>query len=133
MDDRLRQGRNPEWRVAFEEQLNPAGRAEVRRAVTNGRVLHDPRQALLAVGLANRVRRRIALQTLVLLPLQLLFALTWFVLSIPARPGLPLLFAFYWGAAVVAFAVVVPLLLWHRRRMALRAAEANEQIARSAL
>lgn len=54
MDDRIQQGRDPEWRLAFEDRLDGAAQARVRRAVKDGASVSDPDEAAIAVGLARR-------------------------------------------------------------------------------
>jgi hypothetical protein len=58
MDDRIQQGRDPEWRLAFEDGLDDAAQTRVRRAVKNGASVSDPEEAVIAVGLARREERR---------------------------------------------------------------------------
>jgi hypothetical protein len=50
MDDRIQQGRDPEWRLAFEDRLDDAAQARVRRAVKNGASVSDPDEAAIAIG-----------------------------------------------------------------------------------
>lgn len=41
MDDRTRQGRNPEWRLAFEDRLGADARTHIRRIVKRGQGVPD--------------------------------------------------------------------------------------------
>jgi hypothetical protein len=99
MDDRTRQGRNPEWRLAFEDRLGADARTHIRRAVKRGQGVPDPDEAAVAAGLARREQRAVLVQV----------AFLWF-----------------WAAAWGTLVVVVPFVLWRRFRLAHRAAEAND-------
>jgi hypothetical protein len=55
MDDRIQQGRDPEWRLAFEDRLDDAARVRVHRAVRNGDSVGDPDEAAVAAGFARRL------------------------------------------------------------------------------
>jgi hypothetical protein len=71
MDDRIQQGRDPEWRQAFESGLNDAAQTRIRRAVRSGGSVEDPDEATLAVGLARREQRTVRRLGLILLPIQI--------------------------------------------------------------
>ena len=77
MDERIRQGRDPEWHQAFQDRLDEAARARVRRAVHTGVSLPDPNEAAIAAGLAHREQRMLLCQVLIVLPLQVGLLLTW--------------------------------------------------------
>lgn len=47
----------PNWRIAWEEDLDETTRRRIRRAVRAGRVLDDPYEAAFAVTLAVKERR----------------------------------------------------------------------------
>lgn len=47
----------PNWRIAWEEDLEETTRRRIRRAVRAGRVLDDPYEAAFAVTLAVKERR----------------------------------------------------------------------------
>jgi hypothetical protein len=128
MDDRIQQGFNPEWRLAFEDRLDDAARLRIRRAVSNGGSVGDPGEAALAAGFARRQQRRTLLLGLVLLPLQIAIAAVWvrqFLLG-----ALPAVFGWFWVAALVVLIAVVPVVLGRRYQVARRAATANELVAR---
>lgn len=129
MDDRIQQGRDPDWRLAFEDELDDAARARVRRAVRNGGSVDDPDQAAVAAGFARREQRRVRFLGLFLLPVQLAVAVTWVGLVVAGR--LPAVFGWFWIAALLVLVGVVPLVLRRRHHLAGRAAEANERTARS--
>ena len=76
MDDKIQQGRDPEWRLAFEDRLDDAARVRVRRAVKNGSSVSDPDEAAIAVGLARREERTVLRLGLILLPVQIAIAIT---------------------------------------------------------
>jgi Zn-dependent membrane protease YugP len=129
MDDMIQQGRDPEWRLAFEEHLDDAARAQLRRAVRNGQSVDNPDQAAIAVGLARREQRRIQFLRLVLLPVQLLIAAIWVSLFVVGR--LPAAFGWFWVAVLLVLMAVVPFTLRRRHQVAGRAVEVNERIARN--
>jgi hypothetical protein len=129
MDDMIQQGRDPDWRLAFEDRLDDAARARLHWAVKNGESVDDPDQAAIAVGLARREQRRIQFLRLVLLPVQLVIAVVWVRLFVVGR--LPAAFGWFWVAVMLVLMVVVPLTLRRRHQVASRAAEANERIARN--
>jgi hypothetical protein len=128
MDDMIQQGRDPEWRLAFEDRLDDDARARIRRAVKNGQSVDDPDQAPIAVGLARREQRRIQFLRLVLLPIQLVVAVVWVGLFVIGR--LPAAFGWFWVAVLVVLMVVVPFTLRRRHQVAGRALAGNERIAR---
>ena len=128
MYDRIRQGRDPEWRLAFEDRLDDAAQTRVRHAVKNGASVSDPDEAVIAVGLACREERTVLRLGLVLLPIQIAIAVMW-VFSFVAG-GLPAAFGWFWVAVLLVLMGVVPLVLRRRRHVARRAVEANEQVAR---
>ena len=127
MDDMIQQGRDPEWRLAFEDHLDNAARARLRHAVKNGQSVDNPGQAAIAVGLARREQRRIQFLRLVLLPVQLLIAVIWVRLFLVGR--LPAAFGWFWVAVLLVLMGVVPFTLRRRHQVAGRAIEANERIA----
>jgi len=129
MDDLIRQGRDPEWRIAFEDHLDDAAQSRIRRAVKNGESVDDPGQAAIAAGLARREQRRIQFLRLVLLPVQLVIAVVWVGLFVVGR--LPAAFGWFWAAVLLVLMGVVPFTLRRRHQVAGRAAEANERTARN--
>jgi hypothetical protein len=129
MDDRIRQGRDPEWRPAVQDRLGDAARGRVRQAVRRGGSLADPDEAAIAAGLARRQQRMLLLQAWIVLPLQVGLTVTWLaVLPPPAR--LPTGFCWFWAAVLTLLVCVAPLVLWHRYLTARHTADANEQAAR---
>jgi hypothetical protein len=128
MDDRIQQGRDPEWRLAFEGSLDDAAQARVRRAVRSGDSVEDPEEAAVAVGLARREQRRVLRLRLILLPLQIAIAVVWVLLFVVGR--LPAVFGWFWVAVLFVLMAVVPFVLRRRDHVARRAAEANERVAR---
>jgi hypothetical protein len=129
MDDMIQQGRDPEWRLAFEDRLDGDARARVRRAVKNGQSVDDPEQAPIAVGLARREQRRINVLRLILLPVQLVIAVVWVGLFVVGR--LSPAFGWFWVVVLLVLMGVVPFTLRRRHQVASRAAAANERIARN--
>jgi hypothetical protein len=129
MDDRIRQGRDPEWRLAFQDHLSDAARARVRQAVRRGGSLADPNEAAIAAGLARREQHMLLRHALIVLPVQIGLTLTWLaVLLPPAR--LPTAFRWCWAAVLTLLLGVAPLVLRHRYLITRRATEANERAAR---
>jgi hypothetical protein len=127
MDDRIQQGRDPEWRLAFEDHLDDAARARIRRAVSNGASVGDPDEAAVAVGLARREQRRLLLLGLVVLPVQLTVAVVWVWLFVAGRLSAAL--GWFWVAVLGVPMGVVPLVLRRRQQVARRAAETNQRAA----
>jgi hypothetical protein len=128
MDDLIQQGRNPDWRLAFEDRLDEAARARVRRAVKNGQSVDDHDHAAIAAGLARREQRRVLFLALVLLPIQLVIAGGWvrtFMLG-----ALPNVLGWFWVTVLAVLIGIVPFTLRRRHQVAGRAAAANERIAR---
>ena len=128
MDDRIQQGRDPDWRLAFEDRLDDAARAHIRRAVRNGQRVDEPDHAAIAAGLARREQRRVLFLALVLLPVQLVIAVVW-VRTFMVR-ALPNVFGWFWVAVLAVLIGIVPFTLRRRHQVAGRAAAANERIAR---
>jgi hypothetical protein len=128
MDDRIRQGRDPEWRLAFEDRLDDAAQARVRRAVKNGARVSDPDEAVIAVGLARREERTVLRLGLILLPIQVAIAVVWVSFFVAGR--LHAAFGWFWVAVLFVLMGVVPFVLRRRRHVARRAVEANQQVAR---
>jgi hypothetical protein len=56
-EDSLRDGRDPDWRIAWEEYLTAEARQTIELAVKRGRRVKDPELRLYAVGLAARALR----------------------------------------------------------------------------
>lgn len=128
MDDKIQQGRDPEWRLAFEDRLDDAAQARVRRAVKNGASVSDPDEAAIAVGLARREERTVLRLGLILLPIQVAIAVVWVFFFVAG--GLPTIFGWFWVAVLLVVMVVVPFMLRRRRHVARQAVEANQQVAR---
>jgi hypothetical protein len=131
MDDRIRQGHDPEWRLAFQDRLDQAARARVRHAVRRGSSLADPNEAAVAVGLARRQQHMLLRHALIVVPLQVGLTLTWLVMLLPPA-RLPAAFRWLWAVVLTLLVGVAPLLLRHRYLVARRAADTNEQAARRA-
>jgi hypothetical protein len=129
MDDRIRQGHDPQWRVAFQQHLDQAARARVRQAVRRGDWLADPNEAAVAAGLARRRQRMTLCHALAILPLEVGLAVTWLVLVLPPA-RLPVAFRWFWAAVLIVLAGVAPLGLRRRYQIARHATEANERAAR---
>jgi hypothetical protein len=129
MDDRIQQGRDPEWRLAFEDRLDDA-RARVRRAVRSGGSVRGPDEAAVAAGFARREQRRVRLLGLILLPIQIAIAAVWVRFFLVG--ALPAAFGWFWVATLVVLVGVAPFVLRRRHQVARRAADANQRVARRA-
>jgi hypothetical protein len=129
VDHRIRQGRNPEWRLAFEDQLGADARTGIRRAVRRGQSVPDPDEAAVAAGLARREQRVGLLQAWIFLPFQVVVASIWLAGMLSPQRRVPVAFLWFWAAVWVTLVVVVPFVLWRRFRLARRAAEANDLVA----
>jgi hypothetical protein len=99
MDSVIQQGRDPEWRLAFEDRLDEAARARVRSAVKNGECVDEPNRASIAAGLARRDSVGSCSWGLVLLPVQLGVAVFWVRLFVTGR--LPAVFGWFWIAVLL--------------------------------
>jgi hypothetical protein len=130
MDVRIRQCRNPEWRLAFEDHLRAEARTRIRRAVNRGKSVSDPDEAAIAAGLARRNQRAFRRYGYILLPLQVGFASVWLVWMLDAQRRVPVAFLWLWAAIWMALVTVGPFVLWRRFRTARRAAQANDRVAR---
>jgi hypothetical protein len=128
MNDRIRQGDDPEWRLAFHDRLERAARARVRRAVSAGKRLPDPYEAAVAAGLACRQQRMLLRHALIVLPLQVGLTVTWLAMLLPPA-RLPAGFRWFWAVVLTLLVVVAPLLLGHRYLTARHAIEANQRAA----
>jgi hypothetical protein len=120
MDDRVLQGLEPEWRLAFGERLDDAAQARIRRAVRNGRSVTDPDEAAVAVGLARREGHRARIYGLLLPPTLIAIAAVWVLVGV----------GWFWVAVPLVLAGVVPFVLRWRYQVARRAGEANQRVAR---
>jgi hypothetical protein len=129
MDDRIRQGRDPEWRLAFEGQLGADARARIRRAVRHGHSVADPGEATVAAGLAHRDQRTFRRHGFILLPIQVGIATIWLAWMLDPQRRVPVGFLWFWAAVWSVLVTVGPFVLWWRLRMARRAVEANDQVA----
>jgi hypothetical protein len=129
MDDRIRQGRNPHWRLAFEDQLGADARTRIRQAVKRGQSVADPEEAAVAAGLARRERRTVLLHARLFLPFQVVVASVWLAWMLTPQRRLPVGFLWFWAAAWVALVGGAPFVLWRRFRIARRAADTNDQVA----
>jgi len=129
MDDRIRQGRDPEWRLAFEDRLGADARTRIRRAVKGGQSVADPDEAAVGAGLARREQRYVLLHARIFLPIQVVFASIWLAWMLSPQRRAPVGFLWFWAAGWVTLVVVAPLVLWRRFRIAHRAAEANDRVA----
>jgi hypothetical protein len=129
MDSRVQQGRDPEWRLAFEHHLGADARTRIRRAVTQGHSVADPTEATVAAGLARRDKRAARRHGFIFLPLQVVFASVWLVWMLRQPRQLPVSFLWLWAAIWIALVAGAPFLIWRRIRIAQRAAEANDHVA----
>jgi hypothetical protein len=126
MNDSIRQGHDPDWRVAFHDRLDQAARARVRRAVSAAESLPDPHEAAVAAGLARRQQHMLLRHALIVLPFQVGLTVTW--LSMLLRPArLPAAFRWFWAAVLTLLIGVAPLLLRHRYLTARHAIDANQR------
>ena len=130
MNDLIQQGRDPDWRLAFEDRLDDAARARIRRAFRSGGSVGDPDEAAVAAGFARREQRRVLVLGLILLPIQIAIAAVWVRFFLVG--ALPAAFGWFWVAVLLALVGVVPFVLRHRHHVARRAAEANQRVARHA-
>ena len=129
MDDRIRQGRNPNWRLAFEDHSAEA-RGRIRRAVNRGQGVADPEEAAIAAGLARRDQRAFRRHGFIFLPLQVGIAAVWLAWMLDSQRRVSVALLWLWATISVTLVTVGPFILWRRFRIARRAAELNDQVAR---
>jgi hypothetical protein len=129
MDDRIRQGRDPEWRLAFEGQLGADARARIRRAVRHGHSVADPARPPLQPGLPIGTSAPFGGTVFILLPIQVGIATIWLAWMLDPQRRVPVGFLWFWAAVWSVLVTVGPFVLWWRLRMARRAVEANDQVA----
>ena len=105
-------GRDPAWRVAWEERLDDASRAMVLDALKNRTAVQDPKLAPFVAGLIARKRRGLRSSTAlsVVVTLSTLF---WVYATAVRRPS-PLVV--FWVAMLLACLTLLPLRLWSARR-----------------
>ena len=132
MDNGIRQGHNPEWRLAFEDRLGADARARIRQAVNRGQSVADPAEAAIAAGLARRDQRAFRLHGFIVLPLQVGIASVWLAWMLDSQRRVPVGFLWLWATIWITLVTVGPFMLWRRFRIARRAAEANDRVARRA-
>jgi hypothetical protein len=130
MDDRIRQGRNPEWRLAFEDRLGAEARSRIRRAVNRGQGIADPDEAAIAAGLARRDQRAFRRHGFIFLPLQVGITAVWLAWMLDSERRVSVAFLWLWVTIWVALVTIGPVMLWRRFRIARRAAELNDRVAR---
>ena len=129
MDNPIRQGRDPEWRLAFEHRLDTDARTRIRQAVSRGQSVTDPNEAIVAAGLARRDQRAARRHGIIFLPIQVVFASVWLAWMFSPQRQVPVAFLWFWASAWIVLVGVAPFLIWRRIRMARHAAEANDQVA----
>jgi hypothetical protein len=129
MEDKVRQGRDPEWRLAFEDRLGADARTRIRRAGKRGQRITDPEEAAVAAGFARREQRAVLLQARIFVPLQVVFASIWLALMLSPPRRLLIGFLWVWAAAWAMLVLVAPFVLRRRYHLARRAADANDQAA----
>jgi hypothetical protein len=132
MDKEIRQGRDPEWRFAFEHHLGADARTRIRRAVNRGQSVADPNEAAVAAGLARRDQRAARRHGFIFLPIQVVFASVWLAWTLSPERRVPVAFLWLWAAIWIVLVGVAPFLIWWRLRIAHRAAEANDRVAHQA-
>jgi hypothetical protein len=128
-EDLVLQGRNPDWKIGWEEGLSAEDRQEVKRAVRQGRRVTDSRLAPFAFGMAAKWRRSLwFIPVLGLLNLSFL-SLQVYINCLSHHHG-PFVAAscVFFVLLVVAWVVAVPAAIWHRRRRLRQAEEANRQL-----
>jgi hypothetical protein len=132
MDSRIRQGRDPEWRLAFEHRLGADARTRIRQAVNRGQSVADPNEAAVAAGLARRDQRAARRHGFIFLPIQVVFASVWLAWMLDQQRRVPVAFLWFWAAAWIVLVGGAPFLIWRRLRIARRAADANDQVTHQA-
>jgi hypothetical protein len=128
-EDMVLQGRNPDWKMGWEEGLSPEDRQEVKRAVRQGRRLSDSRLAPFVFGMAAKWRRSLwfvpvlGLINLVFVTIQVYFNCLVHHASLFVTAS-----CVFFVLIGVGWLVAVPVATWHRRRRLRQAEEANRQL-----
>jgi hypothetical protein len=128
-EDMVLQGRNPDWKIGWEEGLSAEDRQEVKRAVKQGGRVTDSRLAPFVFGVGARWRRWIWV-----IPVVGLFNLGLISVWIYVSCGVHFesLFYRFWCGFYVLMALIsligIPLFLRHRYRRLKRAEAANRNL-----
>lgn len=117
------EGRDPDWRIAWEEYLSAEARRRVETAVRAGRGIEDDDLRMYALGLARRSRRRERWMIL-LVPFHLALTGVWayFACVLHALGSLP---CWFWISTAVLWLTVVPFRLITRYRRLVAAERVN--------
>jgi hypothetical protein len=129
-EDIVLQGRNPDWKIGWEEGLSAEDRREVQRAVRQGRQVTDSRLAPFVFGMAAKWRRSLWLiPGLVLINVSILTIQTYFTCLVNSPRGVfATVSCVFFLLLVVAALVVVPVGIWHPRCRLTQAEEANRHL-----
>jgi hypothetical protein len=129
-EDLVLQGRNPDWKIGWEEGLSAEDRREVQRAVRQGRRVADSRLAPFVFGMAAKWRRSLWLiPGLVLINASIITIQTYFGCLVNRPRGVfATIWCLFFVLLVVASLVVVPAGIWHRRRRLHQAEDANRPL-----
>jgi hypothetical protein len=111
------QGREPDWRMGWEEYLSPESRREVENAVKRGRAVEDDDLRMYAVGLARKSMRRTRWMVL-LVPVHLAIVSSWIYFAC-VRPSNGSFFCWFWVVIGILWLTFVPFrFVTQYRRMA---------------
>lgn len=123
--DVLRDGRDPDWRLAWEEQLLSGQRRAVEDAVRKGAAVADSALRTYAVGLAKRRLRNLKWLT-ALIPLHLgLFAAWIYFTCVVADPRQ--FWCWIFVAIGLLWLIAVPWRVMNQRSRLIAAMEANQR------
>jgi positive regulator of sigma E activity len=122
----ITEGRDPDWRVAWEEYLSSEARQEVEDAVKAGRTVTDDDLRMYAVGLARKSMRQSRWMVL-LVPLNLALVGVWIYFAC-VRHALGSLPCWFWATVGVLCVTALPLRLVTRYRRFAEAERANSKL-----
>lgn len=123
----LREGRDPDWRLGWEEHLSSDARSSVVLAVKNAQRVQEPGLRIYAEGLARR-RLRSSRWSMAFAPFHVALVGVWIyatcVLADPPQP-----WCWFYIALGLVWLSVVPIVALRRRRNLESAVAANSDSA----
>ncbi len=121
VDPSVFQGRGPEWRLAWDERLTPAERAEVRRAVRRGARVDDPHLEPYVYGFMAIRRRELRSWLFTNVPIGTAFLALMLYMGPRRTSGVD----WFWVGVAAFWITAVPLNLWWRTSRLRRAERLN--------
>ena len=112
MDPEVFAGRDPAWRMAWENELDQPAREQVVRAIRDGARIADPSLEPFVYGLIARRRRQNRWRT-VQVGIALVFSALWIYVTTFVRPS-P--FRWFWIVTFAIAVAAVPLMIRAEQR-----------------